>query len=106
MGGLVTFTKSRTLARAKKSTSQAWLDTLECKPDLEDLYAPFSFLLTCKFHSRSTRLEVDTICLPFPQIPDNPLVHGSLLSSSSIDINYKDSRRWALYDEPVTLKDL
>ena len=39
LGGLVSHQKAKSLPRAKKSTSQAWLDSLECKPDFDHLYA-------------------------------------------------------------------
>lgn len=104
-GGLVTH-KSRTLPRAKKSTSQSWLDSLECKPDIEGLYV--GFWIT-HFYSRLSRLEVDTICLPFPQILDHPFVPGignPSLSISSFEVNFEDSERWTSYELPVTVDDV
>ncbi len=56
-----------------------------------------------------SRLEVDTICLPFPQLVDYPLdpdPGNPILSPSSIDVNYEDSRRWIHYETPITIDDI
>lgn len=70
---------------------------------------PFVFFYNDSFdlNSRLSRLEVDTICLPFPQLVDHPLDPGNpILSPSSIEINYEDSRRWTHYEIPITIDDI
>ena len=96
--------KARSIPRAKKSTSQSWLDSLDSKPELVDLY-----ILIVNINSSPRPLEVDTICLPFPQILDNPFLSSTgnpCISISSFLSNYEDSYRWIKYENSISLDDI
>ncbi|KAI8923500.1 hypothetical protein BC831DRAFT_470697 [Entophlyctis helioformis] len=89
-----TVSHHRTMPRAKKVVSEAWLTSLEDKPDASE-FLPL-------------HLEVDTISLPYPELQDNPFTtvyasDGPLIGS--FDLNFEDYHRWMVFDQPITSRD-